>query len=333
MNLKELRKRLYDHAEKSGCEHRTKHILREVLSKHRCALFEGQDGCSLYAYYDFKKEKTVMIRAEMDGIAVENQIRHACGHDGHMSMLCGLSERLSELNTFNVNVLLVFQSSEETGAGALNILTDPVFLKLCPDEAIGLHCFPMSEKGFYARSGVMCASGKEVRCTFSGESGHCALQLKKTALRKAVDFLHELHQKEFDGGFISMNVIRCGSSCNQTAEKVDIEGTIRALSGCSERGMMDWLKKYDGSFQFSSGYPVLRNHSSLVKRAVECGAQILDSPLWICDDFACYAQCLPSVYVLMGMNSEVPLHHVQFEFDDELLESGVDFLMKMLLKS
>ena len=80
-------------------------------------------------------------------------------------------------------------------------------------------------------------------------------------------------------------------------------------------------------------HPVLRNHSSLVKRAVDCGASILKDPLWICDDFAYYAQCLPSMYVLMGMNCEFPLHHVQFEFDDELLGSGVDFLMKMLLKS
>ena len=130
-----------------------------------------------------------------------------------------------------------------------------------------------------------------------------------------------------------MNVMHCGSSCNQIAEKVELEGTIRALSSSSEKEMLNWLKKYDGFFEFSSGYPVLINSSSLVMRAVDCGAGLLEKPLWICDDFACYAQRIPSVYVLMGMNGEFPLHHFQFEFNDELLESGVDFLMKMLLKS
>ena len=64
-----------------------------------------------------------------------------------------------------------------------------------------------------------------------------------------------------------------------------------------------------------------------------CGAQLLDEPLWICDDFAYVAQCIPSVYVLMGMESVIPLHHAEFEFDDHILEMGMEFLWKMLLKS
>ena len=144
---------------------------------------------------------------------------------------------------------------------------------------------------------MLFASGREVKAVFTGESGHCALQLKNTAMKKCTDFLYDLHRKEFEDGFISMNVLKCGSSCNQVASTAYAEGTIRALSSKSEKQMMNWLKGYEGSFMFSSGYPVLRNASSLVECALHCGAKLLDSPMFICDDFAYYAQCLPSVYV------------------------------------
>ena len=330
MNLKEIRRTLHINAEMSGQEFRTKQILKDVLSEHHGSMIEGHDGCSLYVFYDYKKEKTVMIRAEMDGLLVENQVRHVCGHDGHMSMVCGVSEYLNQKTDFPVNVLLVFQSSEETGAGALNVLNDPDFLRICPDEVVGLHCFPMAETGFYVRKGIMCASGREVKATFKGESGHCALRLKNTAIKSCTDFLHDLQRKEFEDGFISMNVLKCGTSCNQVAECAYVEGTIRALNRSSEKQMINWLKQYDADFEFLSGYPALRNASSLVQRAVGNGAQHLDFPFYICDDFAYYAECLPSVYILMGMESEFPLHHADFEFDDELLEKGVDFLIKML---
>ena len=330
MDLKELRKILHENAEKSGYEVKTKQILKDFLCGHHGLVIESHDDCSFYVFYDFHKEKTVMIRAEMDGISIENQCRHACGHDGHMSMACGVSERLNQVNNFPVNVLLVFQSSEETGAGALNILNDPVFLRICPDQVIGIHCYPMDDTGFYVRKGIMCASGREVKAVFTGESGHCALQLKNTAMKKCTDLLYELHRKEFEDGFISMNVLKCGSSCNQVAAQAYAEGTIRALSSNSEKQMMNWLQRYDASFVFSSGYPVLRNASSLVECALHCGAKLLDSPMFICDDFAYYAQCIPSVYVLMGMKGEFPLHHADFEFDDEMLEKGVDFMIKML---
>ncbi len=330
MDLRKIRKKLHENAEVSGQEYKTKQILKDVLGKHDGLLMENHDDCSFYVFYNFHKEKTVMIRAEMDGISIENQCRHACGHDGHMSMVCGVSGYLNQLNDFSVNVLLVFQSSEETGAGALNILNDPVFLKLCPDQAIGIHCYPMNETGFYVRKGIMCASGREVKAAFTGESGHCALQLKNTAIKKCTEFLYDLHEKEFENGFISMNIVQCGSSCNQVAEHAYAKGTIRALSRSSEKQMMDWLKKYEATFEFSAGYPILRNAASLVNCAMRCGAQSLDSPMFICDDFAYYAQCLPSVYVLMGMKSEFPLHHPDFEFDDELLEKGVEFLVKIL---
>ncbi len=330
MNLKELRKLLHENAEMSGQEFKTKQILKDVLCEHHGSMIEGHDGCSLYVFYDYKKEKTVMVRAEMDGLLAGNQVRHVCGHDGHMSMVCGVSEYLNSQNDFPVNVLLVFQSSEETGSGALNVLNDPAFLRICPDEAVALHCFPMDETGFYVRKGMMCASGKEVNVTFKGESGHCALQLKETALKKCTDFLYDLQRKEFHDGFISMNVVQCGSSCNQVSEYAYAKGTIRALSRSSEKQMLDWLRQLDGTFEFSSGYPVLRNSSVLVERAVLCGAQLLNEPLWICDDFACFAECLPSVYILMGMKVQFPLHHADFEFDDEMLEKGVEFIVKML---
>lgn len=329
-----MRKLLHDHAEYSGKEHGTRKMLLDVLKNHKGKIIECQDGCSFFVLYDFQKERTVMIRSEMDGLEVaENDIRHVCGHDGHMAILCALSHSLSMQLSFPVNVLLVFQSSEETGAGALNVLNDPKFLRLCPDEAIALHVYPGLKTGFYTKEGVLCAAGREVDVSFCGASGHCALRLKNTAMMQACALVNELSQMDFEDGLISFNVIYSGQARNQISAEAHIQGTMRSLSVRTEKRMMNWLMKSQGQCTFSSGYPLLMNHSRMVMRALNCGAHLINEPLWICDDFAYVAQCIPSVYVLMAMESEVPLHHRDFEFDDALIETGVDFLMKMLKKT
>ena len=345
MNWSDFRHLLHECAEKSGEEWMTHACLKNELKHHAGQLIECEHSPSLMMYYCFQKEKTVMLRAEMDGLCIQektgldycskNDVRmHACGHDGHMTILCRISELLSAVDDFPVNVLLVFQSSEETGAGALDIIMNQDFLKICPDEAIALHVMPQLKKGFYTKKGVICAGGKEVDLLMKGEASHCALLNKEEdALRKAMHFLCELDHQAWKSGFVSFNVCHGGNARNQTADHCLLEGTVRFLEASCESELLHWISSHlpkDSSAKFSMGYPVLINHGKMSETAIRCGCTEIKNPLWICDDFAFYAQRIPSVYVLMGMEGEFPLHHPCFDFDDDLIEMGSDFLMKFL---
>ncbi|MBP3399562.1 MAG: M20/M25/M40 family metallo-hydrolase [Erysipelotrichaceae bacterium] len=347
MNLIELRHLLHQNAERSFCEYKTKEILMNELKNHKGHLIEIEGTNSLLVEYNFKKSRTVMIRCEMDGLMIQEKtskeyaslngcVMHACGHDGHMAILCGVSRLLSGYTDCPVNVLLVFQSAEETGSGSRLILQDKEFLKRCPDEAIALHVMPKLEHGkLYTKMGVMAAGSREIDVCYTGESVHCAHHDEiDDVLKKGIYFMNELYLQKFEDGFISMNVMRAGDIRNQTAGQCKISGTMRFINEKSENKMIDWLKQSvcQESLCLSSQYPVLICSAKMAERAFQSGACSLREPLWICDDFACFAQCIPSVYVLLGMESSVDLHHPEFDFSDDLIEVGVQFLMKMILK-
>ncbi len=336
---------LHECAEKSGEEWMTRACLKHELKYHAGELIECEHSPSLMMFYSFRKEKTIMLRAEMDGLGIQEKtgldycaktssVMHACGHDGHMTILCSVSKRLSHLKDFPVNVLLVFQSSEETGAGALNILQEKRFLEICPDAAAALHVMPGMKRGFYTKKGTVCAGGREIDLWFHGTPAHCALQVKESdALNKGVRFLSELACMHWEHGFLSFNVMHAGKTRNQTAELCKIEGTARFLEVFTESEMLKWLRQHlfaECKLKLSDGYPVLLNSGKASEAAFRCGCMKMDHPLWICDDFAFYAQRIPAVYILMGMESDIPLHHPLFDFDDELIEKGSDFLMKLL---
>ena len=339
----QFRHLLHECAELSGSEWKTREVLFHELKHHKGELIACTDSPSLMMFYDYKADSTVMIRAEMDGLGIQEEntfsyvsktegVMHACGHDGHMSILCALSSYLSEMDEFPVNVLLVFQSSEETGAGALKILGNEQFLKYCPDKCVALHVMPQMEKGFYTKEGVICAGSREIDAQISAEAGHSALR-KEDALMKAVYFLKKLFNISYQDGFASFHVCKAGEVRNQNAQRCSLEGTMRFLSHGTEKELIEKLnqiKPQDCDLHFSSGYPVLYNHGKVSQCALECGCRKLEEPLWISDDFAFYAQRIPSVYILMGIEANTPLHHPCFDFDDKCIENGVEFLLKLL---
>lgn len=336
---------LHECAEKSGEEWLTRSCLLQELKHHTGELIECEHSPSLMMLYSFQQEKTIMLRAEMDGLGIQEEtgldycsktpsVMHACGHDGHMAILCSVSQTLSQLTHFPVNVLLVFQSAEESGAGALNVLKERRFLEICPDMAIALHVMPGKKRGFYTRKGAVCAGGREVDVWIHGTPAHCALRRKQEdALIQGTRFLNKLDHMEWEHGFLSFNVLHAGKIRNQTAELCRIEGTARFLDNMTESQLLYWLKKNlpeISELKLSQGYPVLCCHGRMSEAAFRSGCHVLDSPLWICDDFAFYAQRIPSVYVLMGMESEIPLHHPLFDFDDALIEMGSEFLINFM---
>ena len=134
-NLEIDYKALHQIPEEGFEEFKTQQYIIDRLEHLNCKIYKIHTG--VIAFFNFNKDYTIAFRAELDGLnileetnkeyqSIHQGYMHACGHDGHMSILLGLCDYLSE-NTSNVNVCCIFQPSEEKYGGALQMIKDPLF--------------------------------------------------------------------------------------------------------------------------------------------------------------------------------------------------------------
>ncbi len=146
-------------------------------------------GAGFAAVYNGKMPgKTVLIRCELDALPIHeinydieyrsiyDGVGHKCGHDGHMTILAGLANVLSNERPESGRVVLLFQPDEETGTGARECCNHPNFKKIEPDYAFALHNFPSFPKNqILCKVGTFTSSVKFIACKLSGKEAHSAM--------------------------------------------------------------------------------------------------------------------------------------------------------------
>ena len=182
--------------------------LKGVLSALNCRVFEPASG-SLCAWFDFDQKTAIACRADADALPITEKTgadyasrhdgcMHACGHDGHMAILLELARRLDEKKHLPHNVLLVFQSAEETTGGAKDICDSGVFTQYHVKAIFGLHLWPGLEAGVVAsRRQELMARSSEVNVDIYGKSAHIAKANQGVdALMAAVEFYQKAMEME-----------------------------------------------------------------------------------------------------------------------------------------
>lgn len=153
--LEKFRRKLHAHPEISGKEIKTAdRIIKYLTSCNPSQLESNMGGNGIMAIWDSgKKGKTILFRAELDALPIletndfeyaskNKGVSHACGHDGHSTILCGLAEYLSNHPLKKGKVVLIFQAAEENGTGAALMLQESRFRKITPDYIFALHNLP-----------------------------------------------------------------------------------------------------------------------------------------------------------------------------------------------
>ncbi|MGI9527142.1 MAG: amidohydrolase [Weeksellaceae bacterium] len=150
----QLRKEFHQIAELSGKEYQTSQKVREVLEGYDCKIISSIGNTGVLAIFDSgKKGKTVTFRAELDALPIQEintfghqsktvGVSHKCGHDGHLTTLLNLAHKLNQNPPLSGRVILLFQSAEENGEGALAMLNDEKFTKYHPDYIFAYHNLP-----------------------------------------------------------------------------------------------------------------------------------------------------------------------------------------------
>ncbi|MBS5141282.1 MAG: amidohydrolase [Clostridium sp.] len=368
--LRQIRRDLHKIPELGLKEYKTSAYIREKLEGFGITELETWLETGVVAVIRGKgKKEAVAFRADMDALPVTEQTgcdftsehvgcMHACGHDGHVTVLLGFAQYLQEhKDELENDVVLIFQPAEE-GPGGAQLLVDAGLFEKHPVRCIiGCHIFPQVPQGKVAcRKGAMMARNGEVDVHIYGESAHGAQpQLGHDAVLAAGAVITGLHTilsrnvSPLDSGVLTFGAIHGGEACNIIAKEVKLEGTMRAFSDEAYETMTKRVQEVasgiaagygcKGEAVFRHMYRVVDNDSKLVELLQEVAGDNYEEtpPYMLAEDFSLYLQKVPGMFFFLGSGNEEKgyihsLHSAQFQFDEEILALGVETYAKLLKK-
>lgn len=312
-------------------------------------------------YIDRQATKTIAFRSDIDGLPQEEKTHvafkskhdgrmHACGHDGHMSMLLEFAHYLKEhLDELTVNVLLIFQPAEEQIGGAKKLIDAGLFKDYPVDAIFGIHVYPNLNEGLItSKPGYFMAQANELTIQIKGKSSHGAMpELGIDANHIASLFLTTVYDRiqklnETMRVICTFGKLHGGTVKNIISEFATLEGTMRTYTKSEYDSVQRILnetkdtleKKYGCAIvvHIHDGYPPVNNDNQLFetfKKAIDLSIfEEMPEPLLIAEDFSFYQQEVPGVFFFIGTRNEDKglihgLHSSQFNLDEHALLTGV----------
>lgn len=303
----------------------------------------------------------IALRADMDALEVEDLknteykskrlgIMHACGHDAHTAIQIGAAMILKELEEeIKGSVRFIFQPAEETNGGAIDMINYGALENV--SAVVGLHvCEAIDIGSIGLKKGVVAAASNPFKIKVKGKGAHGAhpsTGIDAIAITcKLVDNLQLLVSRETsatDSAVITVGKIKGGTAQNAISSEVEIEGIIRTLGKKLRKRIVERVKSvseytakmYGGSVEIiiEEGYPSYENDNTLYEfmssrlKSSELTYKELDTPSMGVEDFAYYAEKVPSLYYRLGCRNESkgivnPAHGSYFDIDEECLIYG-----------
>jgi len=313
------------------------------------------------------------MRADLDALPIEEKnthdfvsrhpgVMHACGHDGHTSMLLGaakvLGARKAELAG---EVRFVFQHAEELNPGGAEELVKAGVMDGV-EMIIGAHLWlPMPYGQVGVRSGALMASPDNFTITITGSGGHAAIPHETTdsiaIAAQVITNLQHIVARNVDplaSAVVSVTRIAGGTTYNVIPGQVELAGTVRTFDPALRARMPELMKRIVGgvtaahgasfTFEWDPGYrPVINDEkaSDLLRRAVvrALGSEVLVEaiPTMGGEDFSAYQQQVPGSFFFIGARNEErgitnPHHHECFDIDERALDSGTRIFVAAALE-
>jgi hippurate hydrolase len=348
---------------------RTSALVKDKLIEFGCnQVIDGIGKTGVVGVINGKANRTgkvIGLRADMDALPINEETgleysskipgaMHACGHDGHTSMLLGAAKYLCETRNFDGQAVVIFQPAEEGGGGGLEMCKDGLMENFKIDEVYGMHNWPGVELGKFAiRSGPFFAASDFIEATISGKGGHAAKPqetIDPTVIAsQIVVALQTIASRRADPVkqvVVSVTSFETSSNAfNVIPQEVKIKGTVRTLDpDVRDLAEKEFLRITEltaealggsADAKFTRGYPVMSNTSEqtefAAKVARDVAGECAEAPLVMGgEDFAYMLEERPGAYILLGNGDSSPVHHPEYNFNDDAIPFGCSWLVELV---
>jgi hippurate hydrolase len=372
--LTQWRHRLHRVPETGFEEHETSAFAAEVLEGFGLEVTRGIGGTGFVASLSCGDGPGVIgLRAEMDALNIHEQApershasvragkSHACGHDGHMSMVLGAAKLLCERRDFNGTARFIFQPAEEHGKGAKAMIADKLFERFPVDEIYGVHNIPGLRAGSIAtRAGGIMASEDNFVIRINGRGGHAArphmtidpiviaaeivLALQTVVSRNvdpgvpAVVSCTELFTDGIRNAIPGQVVMKGDTRSYMPAVQQLLENRMRSLCEgiCAAHGaecIFEYTHEFVPTVNTPSCVPVAVAAATAIAGAANAEGNV--APMMISEDFGAFLQVVPGNFAFIGNGADgepgaTPLHNAGYDFNDAVLPIGARYLAEIV---
>ncbi len=379
-----IRHDIHAHPELGYAEHRTSGVVVDELERlgieHKAGMAGGTGVLAYLPATTGEGAHSVGLRADMDALPIlENTgkayasktpgVMHACGHDGHTTMLLGAAGVLAALEHRTNPVTLIFQPAEEGGAGGQKMCDDGALrgagaggLGPPVSRAYALHGWPMLEVGQVGtRPGPLLASTDELDVVIRGRQAHAAYPhqgadpiVAASHVVAALQTVASRNVAPYDSVAVTIGQINAGSARNVIPSELTLHGTVRTIREDTRRLVRQRVPEIieqaasalgcHAEVTLREGYPVTRNDPDETGRLMGIASEafggerviVLDHPSMGGEDFSYYGQHVPACFAFVGVRpageaSWPQLHQPEYDFNDDAITPGVELLCRLAL--
>ena len=361
--VKQWRQQIHSQPELGFKEFKTSSFIVDKLKSFGIEVHQGLGGTGVVGVLENGSGPTIGIRADIDALPIKEQndiehksthenCMHACGHDGHTSVLLGTAKHLSQHKNFSGTIYFIFQPAEEVLGGAKAMIDDGLFDKFPMDAVYGLHNWPGLPVGEIAvNNGPMMASFDTFEITLTGKGTHAAMPhlgadpiAAGAALITNIQSIVSRRISPLKSGVISVTQMNSGDTTNVIPDYAILKGTVRSFDMDVRQSMQDMLTEMvttlpplygvTGEMDYHIRYPVTTNDTQAYLEIKEAATKVLGAdkvntdiePSMASEDFSFMSQVVKGAYFWLGVdgsNPSKPLHNAAYDFNDDAIETGI----------